>query len=262
MTPDQDSLSGSEELASQIAQLIRFVRSGEGANIKLAILLAESLGNPPAFEQYLEDLLPLYQFVFTSERKKLDAAALAELFQQEKVRGEALAALENYREPEIVKCLVDEVYREKKSRRPRQEVAKQLKNYDSDEAVNALIILLEDEDVFVRDDAAESLLQLNRPRLVEVWKQALNDLSGDVRNIAVKALTDLGYVEEAIDRLVDLLEDKDFFVRDSVAELLLQLNRPRLIDVWKRALNDPDEDVRDIAIRAITDSGEKFAPKS
>jgi HEAT repeat protein len=121
-----------------------------------------------------------------------------------------------------------------------------------------LIILLEDEDVFVRDDAAESLLQLNRPRLVEVWKRALKDLSDDVRNIAIKALTDLGYVEEAIDRLVDLLQDKDFFVRDLVAEWLLQLNRPRLIEVWKQALNDPDEDVRDIAIKAITDLGDKI----
>lgn len=180
----------------------------------------------------------------------------------EEVRGAALAALENYQNLEVLNCLLSEVYREKLSRRPRQEVAKQLGKYDSDEAVNALIILLEDEDVFVRDDAAESLLQLNRPRLVEVWKRALKDLSDDVRNIAIKALTDLGYVEEAIDRLVDLLQDKDFFVRDLVAEWLLQLNRPRLIEVWKQALNDPDEDVRDIAIKAITDLGEKFVPES
>jgi HEAT repeat protein len=180
----------------------------------------------------------------------------------EKVRGVAIAALENYQNPEVLNCLLAEVYREKCSRRPRQEVAKQLGNYDSDEAVNALIILLEDEDVFVRDDAAESLLKLNRPRLVEVWKRALKDLSDDVRNIAIKALTDLGYVEEAIDRLVDLLQDKDLFVRDLVAEWLLQLNRPRLIEVWKQALNDPDEDVRDIAIKAITDLEEKFVPES
>ncbi|WP_186538589.1 hypothetical protein [Dulcicalothrix desertica] len=33
--------------------------------------------------------------------------------------------------------------------------------------------MLEDEDVFVRDEAAESLLELNRARLLEVWKKAL-----------------------------------------------------------------------------------------
>jgi len=55
MTPDQDypsdksSVSGSEEIDKQVAQLIRLVRSGEQTNIELAFLLAEGLGNPPAF---------------------------------------------------------------------------------------------------------------------------------------------------------------------------------------------------------------------
>jgi HEAT repeat protein len=180
----------------------------------------------------------------------------------EEVRGVALAALENYQNLEVLNCLLAEVYREKLSRRPRQEVAKQLGKYDSDEAVNALIILLEDDDVFVRDDAAESLLQLNRPRLVIVWKRALKDLSDDVRNIAIQALTDLGYVEEAIDELVVLLQNEDLFARDGIAESLLQLNRPRLSEVWKQALNDPDEDVRDIAIKALTDLEYKLASQN
>ncbi|AFZ24520.1 HEAT repeat-containing protein [Cylindrospermum stagnale PCC 7417] len=169
----------------------------------------------------------------------------------EEVRGVALAALENYQSPEILDCLVAEVYREKQSRRPRQEVAKQLQHYDFEEAVNALIILLHDEDVFVRDDAAESLLQLNRPRLVDVWKKSLEDLSDDVRNIAVTALTNLGFIEEAIDELVALLQDENFFMRDSLAECLLKLNRPRLREVWQKFLNDQEEDVRDIAIKAL-----------
>ena len=36
---------------------------------------------------------------------------------EESVRSEALSALESYEEPEIFNCLVDEVHREKKSRR-------------------------------------------------------------------------------------------------------------------------------------------------
>lgn len=171
----------------------------------------------------------------------------------EEVRGVAIAALQNYHSHDIMLCLVDEVYREKFSRRPRQEVAKQLQNYNDELAVDALIILLEDEDVFVRDEAAESLLKLNRSRLVEVWKKALKDVSDDVRNIAIQALTDLGYVESAVDELIVLLQDENIFVRDSVAESLLQLNRPRLLEVWKKALNDSSEDVQDIAAQAIAD---------
>src|SRR4028118_803769 len=109
---------------------------------------------------------------------------------EEKVRGEALAALENYRNPEILKCLVDEVYREKKSRRPRQVAAQQLQYYNDEQSVEALIILLlEDEDVYVRIFAADSLLALNCPRLYEVWKEAsLEDDSTYVIGIANKAL--------------------------------------------------------------------------
>jgi len=77
---DQDSFSGSVELTKQIAELIRLVRSGEEVNIQLALLLAKSLGHPPAFRQYLDELLLLYQLVFKSQRKKLDAAALTKFF--------------------------------------------------------------------------------------------------------------------------------------------------------------------------------------
>ena len=111
---------------------------------------------------------------------------------EESVRSEALSSLEYYKQPEILKCLVDEVHREKKSRRPRQIVAKQLQNYNNDQSIDTLIILLlEDEDVYVRIFAADSLLELNRNGLYEVWQQALNDESTYVRDIANKAITNL-----------------------------------------------------------------------
>jgi HEAT repeat protein len=115
----------------------------------------------------------------------------------EKVRSEALSALENYRDPEILKCLIDEVYRKKKSRRPRQIVAQQLQHYNNEESVDALmILLLQDDDVYVRIFAADSLLELNRPRLREVWEQALEDESTYVIEIANKALANLQNYDE------------------------------------------------------------------
>lgn len=115
----------------------------------------------------------------------------------EKVRSEALSALETYRVPEILKCLIDEVDREKKSRRPRQIVAQQLQHYNNEESVDALIILLlQDDDVYVRIFAADSLLELNRPKLREVWEQALEDESTYVIEIANKALANLQNYDE------------------------------------------------------------------
>ncbi|MBE9225433.1 HEAT repeat domain-containing protein [Phormidium sp. LEGE 05292] len=65
--------------------------------------------------------------------------------------------------------------------------------------VEALItLLLEDEDVYVRIFAADSLLALNRPRLLEVWKQALEDESTYIIEIANKALQNLQNHEELI----------------------------------------------------------------
>lgn len=109
----------------------------------------------------------------------------------EHVRAEALASLAEYGGSDVLECLIAEVKRPKKSRRPRQEVAKQLRRYDTEPAADALIALLDDPDVFVRDYAAESLAELNRPRLRKVWQRALGDQSADVQEIAKAALAEL-----------------------------------------------------------------------
>jgi hypothetical protein len=109
LTPDQDypsdqaALDGSATLSRQVGEMIQLVRSGEKVNIKLALLLAEGLGHPPAFQQYLEGLLPLYQLAFESQPKKADVPALTKLFQLKiPERGltalpESLGALQSFR---------------------------------------------------------------------------------------------------------------------------------------------------------------------
>ena len=75
----------------------------------------------------------------------------------ERVRDQALRALDSYRDPRILDCLIREVARVKRSRPPRQVVARQLRRYPSERAVLALTALLDDPDEFVKSDAAESL---------------------------------------------------------------------------------------------------------
>lgn len=110
----------------------------------------------------------------------------------EHVRAEALQALQAYRHPDVLDALLAEIERPKRSRIPRQAVSRQLGDYDDDRAVHGLGRLLEDEDVFVRDWAAESLLRLNRPAARPYWERALDDVSEDVRDAAQQALAELG----------------------------------------------------------------------
>jgi HEAT repeat protein len=109
----------------------------------------------------------------------------------EEVRADALSALGEYQSPEILNCLIDEVNRDKRSRRPRQEVARQLKHYNTEEAVDALIELLQDEDDYVKIPAVDSLLELNRPSLRQIWIDALDSENCYVSEIATKALANL-----------------------------------------------------------------------
>ncbi|MBF2064576.1 MAG: HEAT repeat domain-containing protein [Calothrix sp. C42_A2020_038] len=124
---------------------------------------------------------------------------LAENDPEEKVRSEALSALDNFRATEILMCLINEVHRVKKSRRPRQIVAQQLQHYNDERSVDALILLLEDEDVYVRIFAVDSLFLLNRSRLLNVWKTALDDESTYVIEVAHKAIQYLQNSEEFLE---------------------------------------------------------------
>ena len=76
------------------------------------------------------------------------------------MRDEALRALDSYRDPRILDCLIREVARVKRSRPPRQVVARQPRRYPSERAVLALTALLDDPDEFVKSDAAESLVKI------------------------------------------------------------------------------------------------------
>lgn len=124
---------------------------------------------------------------------------LAQNDADEKVRAEALAALDNFRSIEILMCLINEVHRPKRSRRPRQIVAQQLQHYDDERSVDVLsLLLLEDEDIYVRIFAADALNLLNRSRLLQIWKQALNDESTYIIEIANRAIEYLQNSEQLL----------------------------------------------------------------
>ena len=111
----------------------------------------------------------------------------------EVARAEAFGALGAFRHPEIPQLLIDEIMRPKQSRMPVEESARQLRHYDAEEARAPLSrVLLQDEDAWARELAAESLLVHNAPSLVDVWSAALDDDNPEVQRIAREALDWLG----------------------------------------------------------------------
>ncbi|WP_437621913.1 HEAT repeat domain-containing protein [Sorangium sp. So ce1151] len=118
---------------------------------------------------------------------------LAREAEEEVVRAEALRALGEFRHPDVSTLLIDEIQQPKRSRMARQESARQLRHYDSPEAVEALKrVILEDEDAWARELAAESLYTINRPSLIQTWNAAVSDNNPDVVRYARLALVQLG----------------------------------------------------------------------
>ncbi|MEM9213242.1 MAG: DUF2947 family protein [Cyanobacteria bacterium P01_F01_bin.150] len=182
----------------------------DGEQRELAIDTVGTLNPDNAFEiiePFLSDPDPEVRGTAACNLGEIsDERAIASLIntvkheQEEKVRAEALSALENYSAPEIFECLLNEVERTKKSRRPRQIVARQLSKYNSEKSVDALVILLEDEDDYVRIFAVDSLLGFNRPRLHQTWEKVLNDEIDYVSDIAAQALFELNLSTSPINR--------------------------------------------------------------
>ena len=94
-------------------------------------------------------------------------------FAQQETESEPLCAaygtLRSYIVPAVGDFLLSEAPKQHEDRCIRQEIARQLRNYDTEQSVDVLVVLLDDEDVYVVQYAAESLLILNRERLRPIW---------------------------------------------------------------------------------------------
>jgi HEAT repeat protein len=105
----------------------------------------------------------------TDQRAASMLLKMAATDSSQEVREASLQELSKYLSEEILEFLLSEANRPHRSRRPRQLIAEQLKNYNTEASVDALLRLTQDTDAYVQERAIESLFQLNRPRLREFW---------------------------------------------------------------------------------------------
>jgi len=126
--------------------------------------------------------------------------------------------------------------------------------------VNNLLGLLEDEDKYVRRDAAKTLGNLGRAddRVIDRLLGLLEDKDSGVREGANEALGKLGRADDrVIDRLLRLLKDEDSYVRENAAEALGNLGRAeeRVVDGLFGLLKDENWWVRGNAAEALDKIG-------
>jgi HEAT repeat protein len=93
-----------------------------------------------------------------------------------------------------------------------------------------------------KDDALNALVELGEPALPRLVK-ALKDKDENVRKQAVKALGLIKHVE-AIDPLIDMLADSDFYIRVMAAAGLEAIGDDRGREAIKPLMKDPDIVVR------------------
>jgi HEAT repeat protein len=118
--------------------------------------------------------------------------------------------------------------------------------------VDSLIQALKDEDLYVRQAAAESFDKL---RIINASLRAINDPNASVRICAVLILGNFGIIGP----LIPALEDQNSSVRESAAFALGWLGNDQAVDPLIHALNDTNPDVRAEAAYSLGEIGDKRA---
>ena len=109
-----------------------------------------------------------------------------------KVRAEILRSLGEYQSSAIFDCFLREVERNDVHRSAKNEIARQLRNYDNPESIGVLQqFVVHEDDPYVRINAVDSLLCLNRVSLKPFWESLSEDGHPYVRKIAREALASL-----------------------------------------------------------------------
>jgi HEAT repeat protein len=192
------------------------------------------------------------------------------------VRESALRELGKYREPEIfalLKQLEREGEGERGPRPIRHLVAEQLGGYDSEEAVDLLIKLLDDPDAYVQTLAIKSLAGVNRPRLAKLWLRLAQDWGDtgteEVARSAVESLHAMPAEDGAADTLVaemvsraeEMLTSSASTDRAEGLRRLMYLRPETLGDRLLACLNDSSSTVRAAAALGLGIVHDSRAPE-
>ncbi|WP_424098669.1 NACHT domain-containing protein [Moorena producens] len=139
--------------------------------------------------------------------------------------------------PELIKYLDDDnLY-------VRINAAEALGEIATEATIDPLIKFLDDPDPSVRSSAASALGKIRTEARIDPLIKFLHDQDYSVRRMAAEALGEIG-TEVAIDRLIKFLHDQDYSVRRMAAEALGEIGTEATIDPLIKLLDDDHSDVR------------------
>lgn len=117
-------------------------------------------------------------------------------------------------------------------------------------AINALIACLTDEEAWVRGNAADALGKFNAEEAVSHLEILLNDVDHIVRQAASDSLGRIGSIA-SIDRLGEATRDEEWSVRVSAVRALGHFSEAAVLPYLEDAKGDPNLDVRIASMSAI-----------
>jgi HEAT repeat protein len=146
----------------------------------------------------------------------------------------------------------------------RSSAAEVLRRVGSERAIDALLQVLSDQNIYVKNKldgywnvtniAANALGQINGDRAINALLQALSSNDSAIRWSVVEAL---GQIEDetATNALIQSLSDESWSVRSSAAEALGRIGDEKAISALLPLLSDENSFVRPIAIQALGQIG-------
>jgi len=120
----------------------------------------------------------------------------------------------------------------------------------SQEAVSILLTAMGDEKKWVRQAAADALGRIGGVEVVPVLMEAVKDSEGWVRSSAVEALGKIGGVE-VVPILMEAVKDSEGYVRFSAVEALGRIGSVEVVPALMEAAKDNRERVRSSAVEAL-----------
>ena len=138
----------------------------------------------------------------------------------------------------------------------RYAVVDSLESIGTDAVLPALVEALSFKQITVRDRASKALSNLGRAGKLDVARTILWLLRGrdvNVRRMAVELARQTASQSEAIwERLLSVLRDEDWWVRERVMDVLVELAGERLTRHLVGMLGDPSEVIRRFAVGALS----------
>ncbi len=122
-----------------------------------------------------------------------------------------------------------------------------------DKNLKGLVLALQDEDEYVRKEAAQALGDVGTPDCIPYLNDAINDDSAGVRAVATLSLGKIAKEndENSQKNILELIDDKDWSVRCAALQSLQRISGDKYLDKITAALLDEDPHVQDVAFNIL-----------